>query len=161
MKLDETSLNIAFNLNTEPEEPVSVEVVPVEKTVSVSETENTQIESKVSESLSNVDDKKILEELDYAKKTQMELIEKAKALFDASVEIAVLSQHPNSISAASSVLSSITNATDLIAKINLNIIKMKSSLLSKKDSSNINIDKAVFVGSTAELQKMLKNNTEK
>lgn len=134
--LNEDNLNEVFNL----EEEQSVEVIKADQS---------ELPEKKETSLPSEDSYQTLSKV---KETQFEVIEKTKPLLDASIEISLMSQHPQTIAATASLISSITNASELIAKIELNTIKLKQG---KGKDSSINIDKAVFIGSTAELQKEL------
>ncbi len=133
--LNEDNLNEVFNL----EEEKPVEVIKAEPPELPEKKEDSSSENSY-QTLSKV------------KETQFEVIEKTKPLLDASIEISLMSQHPQTIAATASLISSITNASELIAKIELNTLKLKQG---KGKDSAINIDKAVFIGSTAELQKEL------
>lgn len=147
--INEDNLNKAFDLEESPSQELEV----IEKDASVPVEQNVSSKETVLE--------KSHENLEKVKQNQFEVLEKSKPLLDASIEIAQMSQHPQTIAATASLISAITNASELIAKIETNILKLHQSS-QKKDSANVNIDKAVFIGSTAELQKeILKNMIEK
>ena len=63
-------------------------------------------------------------------------------------------QHPR----AYEVLATLMKNLGDLNKDLLEIQKRKKDLAPKSESNNLNIDKAVFVGSTAELVKMIKSN---
>jgi hypothetical protein len=159
--IDENSLRETFDMDVsgEPEEEQdtfsvsSEELVPTgDVSFSVQKEEN-----EFSGELSELKESNVLSNLENIKVTQKEILEKSRPLLDAAIEIAMMSQHPQSISAAASLITSINNASELIAKIDLNLLKIKASTKNTSNNNNkINIDKAVFVGSTAELQKILK-----
>lgn len=92
---------------------------------------------------------------DYARTNIKELID---AGADAIKELAVVardSQHPRAYEVMAGMLK---NLTDMNKDL-LEIQKRKQDLTGVKESSSkdVNIDKAVFVGSTAELMKLLKS----
>jgi len=158
--IDENSLRETFDMDVsgEPEDeqdtfPVSSEeLVPAgDVSFSVQKEENA-----FSGELSELKESSVLSNLENIKLTQKEILEKSRPLLDAAIEIAMMSQHPQSISAAASLITSINNASELIAKIDLNLLKIKATTKNISNNNKINIDKAVFVGSTAELQKILK-----
>ena len=159
--IDENSLRETFDMDVsgEPEEeqdtfPVSSEeLVP---TGDVSFSVQQKEENEFSGELSELKESNVLSNLENIKVTQKEILEKSRPLLDAAIEIAMMSQHPQSITAAASLITSINNASELIAKIDLNLLKIKAATKNTSNNNKINIDKAVFVGSTAELQKILK-----
>lgn len=146
--LNEDNLNIVFNIDSEKSETSIVKSEIKEEELITSSSEKTSFD--IEETYKN---------LDKVKKSQFEVIEKSKPLLDASIEISLMSQHPQTIAATASLISSITNASELIAKIETNILKLHQQT-TKKETSNVNIDKAVFIGSTAELQKLLNKEKE-
>lgn len=100
----------------------------------------------------------IEDDADYARKNLRSLIEKGNTAVDNIIEIARQSEHPRAFEVAAGMLK---NLADMNKDL-LEIQKRKRDL-SPQDMSGaktVNVDKAVFVGSTAELVKMLKSNKE-
>jgi len=92
---------------------------------------------------------------DYARKNIRELIEKGNDAMDKLLMVADQSEHPRAYEVAAGL---IKNLADLNKDL-LEIQKRKRDLQPKESAqNNLNIDKAVFVGSTAELVKMIKSN---
>jgi len=84
------------------------------------------------------------------------LISKGNTAIDTLLQVATASEHPRAYEVAAGL---IKNLGDLNKDL-LEIQKRKRDLDPKqvKGNSTTNIDKAVFVGSTTELVKFLKNN---
>jgi len=84
------------------------------------------------------------------------LIEKGNQAMDDLLNVAKASEHPRAYEVAAGL---IKNLADLNKDL-LEIQKRRKDLSPQEASSvkNVNVDKAVFVGSTAELVKLLKTN---
>ena len=84
------------------------------------------------------------------------LIEKGNQAMDDLLHVAKASEHPRAYEVAAGL---IKNLADLNKDL-LEIQKRRKDLSPQEASSvkNVNVDKAVFVGSTAELMKLLKTN---
>lgn len=92
---------------------------------------------------------------DYARKNIRSLIEKGNDAMDKLLMVADQSEHPRAYEVAAGL---IKNLADLNKDL-LELQKRKRDLQPKESAqNNLNIDKAVFVGSTAELVKMIKSN---
>jgi hypothetical protein len=93
---------------------------------------------------------------EFARQNIRELIKKGGFAIDQILEVAKQSEHPRAYEVAAGF---IKNMADLNKDL-LEIQKRKKELhgvSSKESSKDVNIDKAVFVGSTAELMKLIKN----
>ena len=73
------------------------------------------------------------------------------------LEIAKAGQHPRSFEVYATLLKNMTEANDRLLKIQKEMRDMDA----KKEVNNTNIDKAIFVGTTAELAKLLKDGNKK
>ncbi len=84
------------------------------------------------------------------------LIEKGNQAMDDLLNVAKASEHPRAYEVAAGL---IKNLADLNKDL-LEIQKRRKDLSPQESASvkNVNVDKAVFVGSTAELVKLLKTN---
>ncbi len=93
---------------------------------------------------------------EYARNNIKVLIQKGSDAADHIVEIAKQSEHPRAFEVAANLLK---NLADMNKDL-LEIQKRKQDLNQKitNNTQNVNIDKAVFVGSTAELIKQLREN---
>lgn len=72
------------------------------------------------------------------------------------LEIAKAGQHPRAFEVYATLLKNMTEANDRLLKIQKEMRELSGI---KKEASTTNIDKAIFVGSTSELSKFLKNKT--
>jgi predicted nucleic acid-binding Zn-ribbon protein len=73
------------------------------------------------------------------------------------LEIAKAGQHPRAFEVYATLLKNMTEANDRLLKIQKEMRDMDN----KKEVNNTNIDKAIFVGTTAELAKLLKDGNKK
>lgn len=98
----------------------------------------------------------IEDDAEFARQNLRTLIQKGNDAADHIVEIAKQSEHPRAFEVAAGILK---NLADMNKDL-LEIQKRKQDLQPKITNNNqsINVDKAVFVGSTAELLKQLKGN---
>jgi len=92
---------------------------------------------------------------EFARGNIKNLIEKGNTAIDELLQVARHSEHPRAYEVAAGL---IKNLSDLNKDL-LEIQKKKQELEGTKGQSNkdVNIDKAVFIGSTTELMKLLKN----
>ena len=91
---------------------------------------------------------------EFARKNIRELIEKGNTAIDNLLHVARESEHPRAYEVAAGL---IKNLSDLNKDL-LEVQKRKKDLTGEsQNAKNINVDKAVFVGSTTELVKFLKN----
>jgi hypothetical protein len=132
--------------------------------------------SKVDENLSNIlntdyipvvrEDKPITihqsenenPDADYSRANYYNLIEKGNEALDGILEVAKESQHPRAYEVAANMIKNLSDVTE-----KLMILQKQQQELRPKDEqatqTNINVEKAVFVGSTAELLRQLKNES--
>jgi len=92
---------------------------------------------------------------EFARQNIRNLIEKGNTAIDNLLHVAKESEHPRAYEVAAGL---IKNLSDLNKDL-LEVQKRKKDLSGEtQNAKNINVDKAVFVGSTTELVKFLKNN---
>jgi hypothetical protein len=94
---------------------------------------------------------------DYSRANYYNLIEKGNEALDGILEVAKESQHPRAYEVAANMIKNLSDVTE-----KLMILQKQQQELQPKEPTgptNINVDKAVFVGSTAELLKQLKNES--
>ena len=91
---------------------------------------------------------------DYSRSNYYNLIEKGNEALEGILEVAKESQHPRAYEVAANMIKNLSDVTE-----KLMILQKQQQELKPKDAAptNIAIDKAVFVGSTADLLKKLKN----
>jgi hypothetical protein len=93
---------------------------------------------------------------DYSRSNYYNLIEKGNEALDGILEVAKESQHPRAYEVAANMIKNLSDVTE-----KLMILQKQQQDLKPKEvaPTNINVDKAVFVGSTADLLKKLKNES--
>lgn len=88
-----------------------------------------------------------------SKNNLQEIIDQGKEAMNDILQIAKASEHPRAFEVFGTLLKNVTDA-------NKELIAMQKQMREingvKKESNNTNIDKAIFVGTTAELSKLLK-----
>ena len=122
-----------------------------QKLSEVLDVEPIQFETSIVEVKSPIED-----DAEFARTNIRDLISKGNNAIDNLLQVANASEHPRAYEVAAGL---IKNLGDLNKDL-LEIQKRKRDLdpTQSKNNSTTNIDKAVFVGSTTELVKFLKNN---
>ena len=93
----------------------------------------------------------------YSRDTYYELVEKGKQSLELMIEVARESEHPRAFEVLSGMIKNISDVNDRLMDLN----KKKKDLDRKEEIKNIaKTTNNLFVGSTAELQKILKNETD-
>jgi hypothetical protein len=85
------------------------------------------------------------------------IIDQGKEAMEEILNIAKAGQHPRAFEVYGTLLKNMVDANKEL----LNIQKQMRDMDQKKEVTNTNIDKAIFVGSTADLGKLLKDNGNK
>ena len=93
---------------------------------------------------------------DFARNNIRELVTQGNQAVDELMLIARDGQHPRAFEVLSGL---IKNLADMNKDL-LEIHKRKKDLAPKSETNNLSIEKAVFVGSTAELMKMIKTQKQ-
>jgi hypothetical protein len=94
---------------------------------------------------------------DYSRSNYYNLIEKGNEALEGILEVAKESQHPRAYEVAANMIKNLSDVTE-----KLMILQRQQKELNGPEQptqQNITVDKAVFVGSTAELLKQLKNES--
>lgn len=127
-----------------------------EKLSEIFDVEPVDIKPSVSNSVAIVETNNPVEsDTEFARENIKSLIQKGSSAVDEILQMAKHSEHPRAYEVAGIL---IKNMADLNKDL-LELQKRKRDLqISSKDtgSKDVNIDKAVFVGSTAELMKLIK-----
>jgi hypothetical protein len=99
-------------------------------------------------------------EYDYelSRETHRELLEQGKVALDRLMEVANESQHPRAYEVAGQLLKNLSDMTDKLMILHEKKKKIESDG-NTKTAGNVNVDKAVFVGTTAELLKRVKHES--
>jgi len=130
--MNKLNKNLSEALELDPIDPKITEVLPAQ----LSKTEVIEDDSN------------------FARQNIRDLIEKGNIAIDNLLHVAKESEHPRAYEVAAGLIKTIADAN----KDLLDVQKKRQDLTGEKQSKNMNIDKAVFVGSTSELVKFLKNN---
>lgn len=91
------------------------------------------------------------------KENLQDLIDQGKDAMDEILQIAKAGQHPRAFEVYGTLLKNVVDANKELLAVQKQMREMDGK---KKEVNNTNIDKAVFVGSTADLAKMLKNESQ-
>ena len=114
------------------------------------------VEDKKNVTIHEPDGSTVNPDADYSRANYYNLIEKGNEALDGILEVARESQHPRAYEVAANMIKNLSDVTE-----KLMILQKQQRELQPKDAAptNINVDKAVFVGSTADLLKKLKNES--
>ena len=102
----------------------------------------------------SVNDSSVDDDAEFARSNIRNLIQKGNVAMDQLLHVAKESEHPRAYEVAAGLIKNLSE----LNKDLLEIQKRRKDLSPQESSSvkNVNVDKAVFVGSTAELVKLLK-----
>jgi hypothetical protein len=85
------------------------------------------------------------------------ILDQGKEAMEEILNIAKAGQHPRAFEVYATLLKNMTESNDRLLKIKKEMREMDK----KKETNNTTIDKAIFVGSTADLGKLLKDHGHK
>ena len=103
------------------------------------------------------EEKNVDNDYKYSRDTYYELVEKGKESLELMIEVARESEHPRAFEVLSGMIKNISDVNDRLMDLN----KKKKDLDKKDEIQKIaNTTNNLFVGSTAELQKILKNESK-
>jgi hypothetical protein len=103
------------------------------------------------------EDKNADNDYNYSRSTYYELVEKGKESLELMIEVARESEHPRAFEVLSGMIKNISDVNDRLMDLN----KKKKDLDKSEEIKNIaTTTNNLFVGSTAELQKILKKETD-
>jgi len=92
----------------------------------------------------------------YSRENYYNLIEKGQEAIQGILDIAQEGQHPRAYEVAGQLIGQVATTVDKLQDLQKKLKELKEV----PNKTNANIKNALFVGSTAELQKMLKQNNE-
>ena len=92
-----------------------------------------------------------------SKENLQEFIDHGKDALEELINIAKAGQHPRAFEVYSGLLKNLVDANKELLATQKQMREMEGV---KKETTNTNIDKAIFVGSTSELSKLLKGKIE-
>ena len=110
------------------------------------------IEEKVEKVISPIDD--IKKDYDYTRGNLYSLIEKGQEAINGILELAQESEMPRAYEVAGQLIKNVADATDKLMDLQKKLKDIEEEKVSKGPT---NVTNALFVGSTAELSKLLKN----
>src|SRR6056300_140871 len=102
-------------------------------------------------------EKNLDDDYNYSRKTYYELLERGKESLDVMIEVARESEHPRAFEVLSNMMKQISEINDKLMDLN-----KKDKELSKPQQEEIKkmTQNNIFLGSTSELQKLLKQEKE-
>ena len=123
-----------------------VEVLPKQKLPAVVEVKDADYKEDLSDAY------------EQSKDNLQELLDNGKEAMDELLQIAKAGQHPRAFEVYSGLLKNLVDANKELLATQKQMREMDENA-KKSTSSGPNIDKAIFVGSTSELSKLLKGKT--
>ena len=120
----------------------------------VEPTEVEVTEKKIEKIKSDSED--IKRDYEYTRGNLYSIIEKGQEAIDGILELAQESEMPRAYEVAGQLIKNVADATDKLLTLQQ---KLKDVQEEKDTKGPTTVNNALFVGSTAELQKLLKNNT--
>jgi len=135
-KFDE--LNDAFNIESE-----------------IISTEKTKTTNKIEKISSNVDD--IKKDYEYTRGNLYSIIEKGQEAINGILELAQESEMPRAYEVAGQLIKNVADATDKLMDLQK---KLKDVEEENQSKGPTNVTNALFVGSTAELAKLIKQQSK-
>ena len=92
-----------------------------------------------------------------SRQTYKELIEKGNQAIDHLLAIASETEHPRAFEVVATLIKNTSEANEKLLNMQKLMREMKG--MKTNDNSKVSVDKAIFVGSTAELSKLIKGKT--
>ena len=126
----------------------------LDETFDVEATEVEVTEKKIEKIKSGSED--IKKDYEYTRGNLYSIIEKGQEAIDGILELAQESEMPRAYEVAGQLIKNVADATDKLLTLQQ---KLKDVQEEKDTKGPTTVNNALFVGSTAELQKLLKNNT--
>ncbi len=114
-------------------------------------------DSEIELASANAIDEDIRKDYEYTRGNLYSLIEKGQEAINGILELAQESEMPRAYEVAGQLIKSVADATDKLMELQKKIKDVNEDARSKAPT---NVTNALFVGSTAELAKLLKNQTD-
>ena len=118
--------------------------------------ENDKIEPRKNQ-LKKSDQNDSEKDYEYSRANLYSLVEKGQDAIEGILDLARESEHPRTYEVAGQLIKNVAEVTEKLGDLHLKMQKLKEL----PDKGPKNVTNALFVGSTTELQKMLKNNGSK
>ena len=125
----------------------------LDETFNTEPTEVEVVEKKLDKIKSTTED--IKKDYEYTRGNLYSIIEKGQEAIDGILELAQESEMPRAYEVAGQLIKNVADATDKLLTLQQ---KLKDVQEEKETKGPTTVNNALFVGSTAELQKLLKNN---
>ena len=125
----------------------------LDETFNTEPTEVEVVEKKLDKIKSTTED--IKKDYEYTRGNLYSIIEKGQEAIDGILELAQESEMPRADEVAGQLIKNVADATDKLLTLQQ---KLKDVQEEKETKGPTTVNNALFVGSTAELQKLLKNN---
>ena len=113
------------------------------------------VDNKIDKVKSSVDD--VRKDYDYTRGNLYSIIEKGQEAINGILELAQESEMPRAYEVAGQLIKNVADATDKL----MDLQKKLKDVEEEKQSGPSNVTNALFVGSTAELAKLLKDQSKK
>jgi len=126
----------------------------LDETFNVESTEVEVVEKKIDKIKSTNED--IKRDYEYTRGNLYSIIEKGQEAIDGILELAQESEMPRAYEVAGQLIKNVADATDKLLTLQQ---KLKDVNEEKESKGPTTVNNALFVGSTAELQKLLKKGT--
>ena len=126
----------------------------LDETFNVEATEVEVVEKKIDKIKSTTED--IKRDYEYTRGNLYSIIEKGQEAIDGILELAQESEMPRAYEVAGQLIKNVADATDKLLTLQQ---KLKDVNEEKESKGPTTVNNALFVGSTAELQKLLKKGT--
>ncbi len=102
-----------------------------------------------------MDEEKVKSDYEYSRETYYELLEKGKESLETMIEVARESEHPRAFEVLSGMIKNLSDVNDRLMDLNI-----KNKDINQEDKvKQLNTTNNVFLGSTSELQKLLKEES--
>ena len=126
----------------------------LDETFNTEPTEVEVVEKKLDKIKSTTED--IKKDYEYTRGNLYSIIEKGQEAIDGILELAQESEMPRAYEVAGQLIKNVADATDKLLTLQQ---KLKDVQEEKESKGPTTVNNALFVGSTAELQKLLKKDT--
>lgn len=102
-------------------------------------------------------DKDLDKDYEDARETMKQLVEKGNQAIDHLLSIASDTEHPRAFEVVATLIKNTAEANEKLLNIQKTVREMKG-MKTAGEKTGVSVDKAIFVGSTSELSKLLKNS---
>lgn len=132
------------------EAPETKELLPAEKPV-------LPIEQKSAPTVSEFD-KQLDKDYEESRNNLKTLVDQGNEAIETLLDIAKESEHPRAFEVVATLIKNTAEVNEKLLALQKSVREMKG--MNRRDSGNVTVDKAIFVGSTSELSKLIKNRNK-